>query len=113
MFIRKKKNPNSKISVQVVEKLRGKYVVLKNFGVAHSSFQLDELVGQAKEWMKSRSKLTELDFNQEEKLFEQLFEGIQSLKLVGLELVIGRIFDSCIFCSILTTDSDYADQQFR
>lgn len=100
MFIRKKKNPNSKISVQVVEKLRGKYVVLKNFGVAHSSFQLDELVGQAKEWMKSRSKLTELDFNQEEKLFEQLFEGIQSLKLVGLELVIGRIFDSIGFNQI-------------
>ena len=100
MFIRKKTNPNSKTSIQVVEKRSGKYIVLKNFGVAQTAAHLDDLVQQAKEWMKNHSKLAELDFNQEQKLFEQLFEGIQSLKLVGLELVIGRIFDSIGFSQI-------------
>jgi transposase len=100
VFVRKKKNPNDKYSVQVVEKRSGKYVILKNFGVAKSIEHLQSLMQEANQWIKSETKLGALDFNQEEALFQQLFEGIQSLKLVGLELVIGKIFDDIGFNKI-------------
>lgn len=100
MFIRKKTNPNAKISVQVVEKRAGKYVILKNFGVAKSPSHLDRIIQQAEDWMKTQSGLIELDFYGEQKLFEQIFDSIQSLKLIGLELVAGRIFDSIGFNKI-------------
>lgn len=100
MFIRKKTNPNANISIQVVEKRSGKYVILKNFGVAKSVLHLDTLLHQAEGWIKNQSGLVELDFHQEQKLFEQVFDSIQSLKLIGLELVIGRIFDSIGFNKI-------------
>jgi hypothetical protein len=47
MFVRKKKNPSGVISVQVVDKSSGKYVVKKTVGSSNDVSQVEQLVFQA------------------------------------------------------------------
>ena len=100
MFIRKKKNASGKISVQVIDKGRGKYSVLKTIGCSDNALEISTLLHQAERWIKDYTGVVELDFANEEKLFEQMLDSIDCLKLVGLELLLGRIFDEIGFNKI-------------
>jgi transposase len=100
MFIRKKRNPNGSYTIQVVDKSSGAYRVAKSFGVAKTLLQQEELVGQAKLWMKEKSGLVELDLFSEDKQVEQFLNGIKCLRKEGLELVLGKLFDEIGFNKI-------------
>jgi len=49
MFIRKKKNRSGNISVQIIQKQHGKYVVLKTLGTPGNEQEIDRLFKQAQE----------------------------------------------------------------
>ena len=100
MFVRKKKNTSGKVSIQVIDKSSGKYSVIKTIGCSDNALEISALLQQAEKWIKDNTGVAELDFANEEKLFVQVFDSIDRLKLVGLELLLGKIFDEIGFNKI-------------
>lgn len=100
MFVRRINHKNGRIYVQVVEKLSGKYKVLKSFGSSQSSEELEGKVTQARQWIKRVKGSIELDFNNESALFENVLNNVTALKLIGIELVLGKIFNEIGFNQI-------------
>lgn len=100
MFVRQKRNTSGLISVQVIDKTKGKYQVLKTIGSTQDPITLQDLIQQGKDWILHQQKAGEFDFEQRDKLFEQLFAGITAVKSVGPSLILGQIFDSIGFNAI-------------
>lgn len=97
MFVRKLKHKNGRIYIQAVEKVNKKYVVKRSFGSTYPDKNLDELVSKAEEWIKSCKGIQELDFENERLLYQNFLSSITSHKLVGINLVLGKIFDEIGF----------------
>jgi transposase len=100
MFVRQIKHKNGKTYIQVVDKSSGEYQVVKSFGSATSDQAIKSLIEKANSWMKSTGGLSELDFEDEISQYHQLLKNITSHKLVGIELVLGKIFDEIGFKKI-------------
>ena len=100
MFIRKKKNPNGFLTIQVVDKSSGRYRVVKNFGVAKTTLQQQEFINEARLWIQEKSRSLSLDLFSENKHVQQVLDGIKSLRKEGLELVLGKLFDEIGFNKI-------------
>lgn len=60
MFVRKKKNTSGSLSVQVIQKIKGKNKVIKTVGSATTQQKVDELVLLAKTRDKKDRKSTEI-----------------------------------------------------
>lgn len=101
MFVRKLKQVNGKTYIQVVEKINRKYVVRKSFGSAKNDNDLRFLILEAEKWIKNRQGVQELDFENEIDIYNQVLTSITSHKLVGIDLVLGKIFDEIGFDRIL------------
>lgn len=100
MFVRNLKHKNGRIYVQVVSKAYGTYKVLKSFGSCQSSQDLESLQLKANQWIRLNNGLFELDFENENFVYTQLLNSITSLKLSGIDLVLGKIFDEIGFNKI-------------
>jgi transposase len=92
MFIRQKRNKSGVVSVQVIDKSSGRYKLLKTIGSTSNSLAIQQLVAQAELWIKNHSGLIEIDFAQADLLLEQLVGSIQQIKIVGIELLLGKLF---------------------
>jgi transposase len=92
VFIRKLKSSNGKVYIQVVDKGSGRYKVLKSFGSASNEIELSTLVDTAQQWMNKHTGSVQFDFLKSDALIEQLFASITSVKRVGYDLLLGRIF---------------------
>lgn len=97
MFIRKIKSPNGKTYIQVIDKSSGKYKVLKSIGSSKDLEQTEDLIKKANDWIAAYTGKLEFDFAQQGELIETVFNSIDSHKLVGLELLLGRLFDEIGF----------------
>jgi transposase len=51
------------------------------------------LVVMANQWIKEKNGLIELDFGNEKFFHESLLDNVTSLKLIGIDFVLGKIFD--------------------
>lgn len=100
MFVRKKKNPSGVISIQVIDKTNGSYKVIKTIGSSANASTVDELYKEAKNWIRFRSNQTAMDFSQEAPFVQQVLQSIQSVKIAGIDLLLGRVFDDIGFCQI-------------
>lgn len=97
MFVRKLKSKNSKTYIQVVDKSSGRYRVIKSFGSASIKTEEEVLVDKAERWIKGQTGLAEFDFSNADAAFEGFLDSIISLKKVGYDLLLGRIFDEIGF----------------
>lgn len=100
MFIRKKINKSGVISVQVIDKSSGKYKLVKTIGSSSQLFDIERLVSKGKEFIKEYSGLREFDFKNYDAIYTQVLTSISSHKLVGIDLVLGKIFDEIGFNKI-------------
>ena len=102
MFIRKKPNKSGSVSVQIIQKNNGKYKVLKTIGSSKDLIEIDFLVQKGQKQINELEKTTELPFNakQEFEFVDSFVKYIDSIKLVGPELLLGRIFDEIGFNQI-------------
>ena len=102
MFIRQKKNSTGSISVQVIDKSSGKYCVLKTIGSSSDKTVIQNLVAKARQYIYSLTKQTSIDFllGDDTHFFSTVYENIQSIQLLGPELVLGKIFDEIGFNKI-------------
>ena len=99
-FIRELRHKNGRIYIQVVDKSSGRYKVLKSFGSSLTSEGVLELKKLASIWINEHQCVREIDFTHEIQQIEQMLSGITQLKLAGIELVLGRIFDEIGFNKI-------------
>ena len=100
MFIRELRHRNGRIYIQVVDKSSGAYKVLKSFGSSLTCEGVIELKKSASTWINKHQGNREFDFSQEIEQVEQILNGVTRLKLVGIELVLGKIFDEIGFNKI-------------
>lgn len=100
MFIRELRHKNGRIYIQVVDKSSGRYKVLKSFGSSLTGEGVLELKKLASIWINEHQCVREIDFTHEIEQIEQMLSGITQLKLAGIELVLGRIFDEIGFNKI-------------
>ncbi len=83
--------------IQIISKSSGKYKVVKSFGSSKNIDEIKTLENEANLWIKQSSGLQELDFENEVSIYSNLLNQITSHKLVGIELVLGKIFDEIGF----------------
>ncbi len=102
MFIRKKRNKSGVISVQIIDKSRGKYQVLRTVGSSRDPYQLAILLSEAKQLVFSLTKQEALNFDigQEHAVIDLFFNGINEIRLLGPELLLGKLFDEIGFSHI-------------
>jgi transposase len=100
MFIRKKPNKSGVISVQVIDKNSGKYKLVKTIGSSNQPLEIEKLVIKGKQYIKEYSGIQEFDFNNYDAIYTQVLTSITSHKLVGIDLVLGKIFNEIGFNQI-------------
>jgi hypothetical protein len=62
VFVREKKNITGTISVQVIDKSRGKYRVVTTIGSSADKNEIDDYVAKGKQYIVKHSKQISLDF---------------------------------------------------
>ena len=97
MFVRKLRSKQGKVYVQVIDKSSGRYKVKKTIGSSFDEKEIEELVCQGNEWIKLNSKQLELDFSNNKQVIEKFFSSIRQMNLIGLNLLLGKIFDEIGF----------------
>ena len=97
MFIRQKKNKSGLISVQIIDKSSGKYRVAKTIGSSSDVFVIENLIIKAKDFIKKYHGTLEFDFTNSSSNIETILNSITSHKLIGIDLVLGQIFDEIGF----------------
>lgn len=100
MFVRQKKNKSGLVSVQIIDKASGKYKVRKTIGSSESPEEVSQLLAKAKDFIIGATGVRELDFSDTSRMIESLLNNITSHKLVGIDLVLGKIFDEIGFGQI-------------
>lgn len=100
MFVRKKPNKSGLVSVQVIDKSQGKYKVVKTIGSSMDPLEIERLIAEGKRYAHKIMGLQEIDFTDHKKLYADALSSISSHKLVGIQYVLGRIFDDIGFNQI-------------
>lgn len=100
MFVRRKNNKSGKVSVQVIDKSSGKYKVIETIGSSSDAEVIEKLFKKAKQFIQQYTGLQEIDFNDYNSSYSQVLSSIIAHKLVGIELVLGKIFDEVGFNQI-------------
>lgn len=97
MFIRQKKNKSGLISIQIIDKSSGKYRVVRTIGSSSDAVVIENLIIKAKDFVKTHQGTREFDFTSSSLQIETILNSITSHKLVGIDLVLGQIFDDIGF----------------
>lgn len=102
MFIRQLRNRSGSVSVQIISKARGKYKVLKTVGSSMSEQEIAKLLCLGKQEIERLSQQSELFLCESDFQIEQLFTSLSnsSLRIVGPEIIFGRIYDAIGFGAI-------------
>lgn len=100
MFVRKKKNKSGVISIQVIEKQNGKSVLVKTIGSSSDQQEVNKLFDQGRDYILRYGGQQVFQFEDEKEIVEAHFKALQSFRLVGPELLLGRIFDDIGFNKI-------------
>src|SRR5882757_5687141 len=108
MFVRKKPNKSGTVSVQIIDKSTGRYIVHHTIGSSSEPVEIDFLVNKAKRIILSISQQQLLPFDKKAELtfVDTFVNHLDSFSMVGPELLLGRIFDEIGFNAI-------ADDLFR
>lgn len=75
-------------------------MVLRSFGSFSTKTEEDILVAKAKQWINFKLGTAEFDFSNSDVYLEQFFNSITSMKRVGYDLLLGKIFDEIGFNKI-------------
>ena len=102
MFLREKKNKSGSVSVQIIQKLRGKYKVLKTIGSGRTEQEITRLNYLGKQEIERLSTQPELFVWENDLQIEQIFSNLSnaSIRIVGPELIFGKLYDKIGFGSI-------------
>lgn len=97
MFVRRKPNKSGKISVQVIEKIKGKYKVAKTLGSSSVESEVEGLVCLGEEWIRNYKGTLDIPFNEEERIADSVLESVENITVSGTELLLDRLFNDIGF----------------
>jgi transposase len=102
VFVRKKRNKSGVVSVQIISKSSGKYEVVRTVGSSADEQQIEWLFRKGHELIAELTQQGQLNFEieKERALKELFFNGINEIRLIGPELLLGKLFDEIGFSSI-------------
>lgn len=102
MYVRRKRNASGSVSVQIVQKTNGRIKILRSIGSSKIDTEIADFYQAAADEMRELQHASELPFSLHlEQQFVQDFKScIEQLKLVGPELLLGKIFDDIGFNAI-------------
>jgi transposase len=102
MFLRNLKNRSGSLSVQIIQKLHGKYTVLKTIGSGRTEQELSQLTLLGKQEIERLSKQPGLFVWETDLQIEQIFSNLSnaSIRIVGPEIIFGTIYAKIGFGSI-------------
>lgn len=103
MFFREKRNNSGSISIQVIQKLDGKNKVVKTIGCSKDTNEIKLLKQEALNFINTYAgqQILNLETNNSVKpTSKQIEESIDSIKLIGPNLILGKIFDQIGFNEI-------------
>lgn len=102
MFVRCKRNKSGTLSVQIIDKSSGKYVVFQSVGSSSDLMELEFLKSKAKKIIETIGGQALIPFDKEKELefVDTFVDSLDSMKLVGPELLLGQIFDDIGFNAI-------------
>lgn len=97
MYVRKKKNPSGIVSIQIIDKSKGRYKVVKTIGSSADSSIIESLYLKGKKWISSH--LGEQDIfethdrvNEERQVTEYLLSNVENILLNGVQLILNPVF---------------------
>lgn len=102
MFLREKKNKSGSISIQIIQKLRGRYKVLQTIGSGRSQQEIVRLTYLGKQEIERLSNQLGLFVLENDLQIEQVFSNLSnaSIRTVGPEIIFGKLYDTIGFNSI-------------
>jgi len=102
MFIRKKPNASGSQSVQVIQKLNGRYKVVKTVGSATTRQEIEKLVDLARQEIERLCGQPKLFISPSDEAIERAFAVLNnaSIRTLGPEIIFGKIYDYIGFGSI-------------
>ena len=102
MFIREKKNKSGSISIQIIEKRGRKNHLVKTIGSSVDKIELASLRRQARQYLSTQSGQLPLGLGieEEENWFVDVFDSIKSIRLIGPELILGKLYEEIGFDKI-------------
>jgi len=101
VFIRKKLNNSGSISIQILKKKGRSNILVKTIGSSADPVIIDSLYKQGLQFIEQEKNQLALDFSyDEQKWFEQNFQSIKSIRLLGPELLLGKLYDEIGFNKI-------------
>lgn len=92
MFVRKKQNKSGSVSIQIIQKQNGKYRVVQTVGSSKDPDQIDFLYHQAQLSVPRLFNQTTI-FDQPSSIPPLTELGNDDIRVVGPELIFGKIFD--------------------
>lgn len=105
MFVRRKKNPSGVVSIQIIDKSKGRYEVVKTIGSSMDVPTIESLYLQGKQWISA--SIGEQDIfkthNQsveELQVTEYLLSNIENILLNGVQLLLNKVFNLTGFDAI-------------
>ncbi|MBU1901568.1 IS1634 family transposase [Patescibacteria group bacterium] len=99
MFVRKLKNRSGSQSVQVIQKIKGKYKVVKTIGSATTWQEIEKLENLARQEIERLYAQPKIFVSQSDEAIEQAFALLSnaSIRTLGPEIIFGKIYDSLGF----------------
>ena len=102
VFVRKKKNKSGVVSIQIIDKSSGTYELFRTVGSSNDPIEIERLLKEGKNEIIRISGQQSFAFDQdkEREFINVFFNNIEELKLIGPELVLGKLFDEIGFNKI-------------
>ena len=96
------------MSIQVVSKADGRYRIQRSFGSSRDESVLKSLERAARQWADEREFGGSLFSPEGAAEYDAVMSSIgqDQLRLVGPDLIYGRLFDKIGFASVKTSDND-------
>jgi hypothetical protein len=97
MFVRKKKNPSGIVSIQIIDKSKGNYLVVKTIGSSSDASTIESMYLQGKKWISSylgEQDIFELHDKaiEEKQVTEYLLSNVENILLNGTQLILNNVF---------------------
>ncbi len=102
MYIRRKPNHSGSLSIQVIQKVRGNYKVLKTIGSATTQQEIEQLECKAREEIEKLTAQPKLFLGPSDSAIDHAFEVLNNsnIRTLGPEITFGKIYDYIGFSSI-------------
>ncbi len=96
MFVRRKANRTGSVSVQVIDKSKGHYRVIKSFGTGRTEAEVVRLEEKARQYVRELTGTNRSLFEDEDDIkLENFFSTISNaqIQVIGPELIFGTLYD--------------------